>query len=148
MRPFRAHKLLSRALAVVVMAATVLATPLASLGAAECVDCGACGEPVRFAAAPAQREHCCCAAGEAEAAVADGPSSSDQQQSSKQSPGDEGRCPAGCAQCCLTQGRVIVPAERGVAVLPDLRAWVGVATPTPAPPPGGVHESIFHPPKV
>jgi len=147
MRPFRAHKLLSRALAVVVMAATVLATPLASLGAAECVDCGACGEPVRFAAAPAQREHCCCAAGEPEAATAGGPASS-EEQSSKQSPGDEGRCPAGCAQCCLTQGRVIVPAERGVAVLPDLRAWVGVATPTPAPPPGGVHESIFHPPKV
>jgi hypothetical protein len=102
MRLFQAHKLLFRALAVVVMAATVMAAPLASVAAAECVGCGTCGEPVGCAAAPTQREDCCCAAEEAGAQA--GEPSSSGGPSSKQSPDDGDRCPAGCTQCCLTQG--------------------------------------------
>ena len=137
-RPLR--RLYARALAVLLTAAAVLAAPVVSVLAAErCRACRACETPSGGAATNAAED--CCAA-----TSADGVSG--RYSSDDPSPRGGDCCPPGCTRCCVSQARATVPPVTADSVLPDSDAWVGHPILVPAPPPVGVHDSIFHPPRA
>jgi len=127
---------------IVMMAVGTRVTPAKAGG----TGCSACVRDARgnvtckhVAASSAAKSHSCCKAG----------------GSSKESPRPSAPCGSesdGCAcpgrQCCLIQGSTpafVVTHHR----VQTYTAWsAGPALPAVVPPPAGVHESVFHPPRA